>query len=107
MDGVVGTRTHSGCSPRPCGAKTPSLQFTRGLIDSAAYSTNVTTPRDQHGWFSAASLLGAENPQAVVALKVLVIFQIERGQRQIIGQAAGSDPHVVHWAGTPTRDSRS
>lgn len=41
----------------------------------------------------------AEDPQAVVILEVGVVLQVERGERQVVGEGAGRDPHVVDRAG--------
>jgi thiopeptide-type bacteriocin biosynthesis protein len=50
-------------------------------------------------------LLCAEDAQTVVGPEVLVVLEVERGQRQVVGEAAGRDPHVVDGAGAATLDA--
>jgi hypothetical protein len=41
----------------------------------------------------------------VMGLEVLVVLEVQRGQRQIVSDGAGDDPHVVDWAGASTLDA--
>jgi len=40
-------------------------------------------------------LLPAEDAQAVVLVEVLVVLEVQGGERDAMGEAAGRDPHVV------------
>ena len=51
--------------------------------------------------FQAARLLRPEDPQAVMLGEVLVVLEVQRGERRFVGEAAGRDPHVVDRAGAP------
>lgn len=42
----------------------------------------------------------------MVRPEVLVVLQVERGQGQVVGQAAGGDPHVVDRTGSAALDAR-
>jgi hypothetical protein len=46
-------------------------------------------------------LLHSEDEQAVIFGEVLVVFEVQGGERDFVGEAAGRDPHVVDWAGPP------
>jgi hypothetical protein len=46
-------------------------------------------------------LLHSEDEQAVIFGEVLVVFEVQGGERRFVGEAAGRDPHVVDRAGPP------
>jgi hypothetical protein len=37
----------------------------------------------------------AQDPQTMKGAKVVEVLEVQRGERQVVGQAAGCDPHVV------------
>ena len=51
--------------------------------------------------FQVVWLLRSEDGQAVVFGEVLVVFKVQGGERDFVGEAAGRDPHVVDRAGSP------
>jgi hypothetical protein len=55
--------------------------------------------------FQAVWLLRSEDGQSVIFGEVLVVFEVQGGERGFVGEAAGRDPHVVDRAG-PGRPRR-
>jgi hypothetical protein len=51
--------------------------------------------------FQAVWLLRSEDGQAVIFREVLVVLEVQGGERRFVGEAAGRDPHVVDRAGPP------
>jgi hypothetical protein len=46
-------------------------------------------------------LLRAEDGQTVIFREVLVVLEVQRGERRFVDEAAGRDPYVVDRAGPP------
>jgi hypothetical protein len=51
--------------------------------------------------FQAVWLLRPEDPQAVMFGEVLVVLEVQRCERRLVGEAASRDPHVVDRAWPP------
>ena len=51
--------------------------------------------------FQVVWLLRSEDGQTVIFGEVLVVFEVQGGERDFVGEAAGRDPHVVDRAGSP------
>jgi hypothetical protein len=54
--------------------------------------------------YAEPRLLPAENAQAVVLVEVLVVLEVQGGERDAMGEAAGRDPHVVDRPRSPAPD---
>ena len=54
--------------------------------------------------YAELRLLPAEDTQAVVLVEVLVVLEVQGGERDAMGEAAGRNPHVVDRPRPPAPD---
>ena len=91
----------TGCAPSLM--KTwPNRRFSLGrrLVRLPAAECSVLGPPG----YAELRLLPAGDAQGVVLVEVLVVLEVQGGERDVMGQAAGRNPHVVDRPRAPAPD---
>ena len=76
-----------------------------GVDVGGSVGENLITRKRNAAWTVQAGLplIDAEDAQPVVGPEILVILETQGRKRQVVGEAARRNPHVVYWPRSATQ----